>query len=175
MAISVKDIQEKEFGFQKEKGYNVDEVDDFLDEIATQMKGLIRENVALEQRVENLEQELEEAKSAAATALEEAKKDPTPDDESYFKNLQSALRESLIGSQRIADETTAEARREAEQTVADAKTEAEKLLSDAKAEVENLVAEKDGIKKAIDDYRANFRKLIEDQAEVIKNNLNLFD
>ena len=29
--------------------------------------------------------------------------------------------------------------------------------------------------KAIDDYRANFRKLIEDQAEVIKSNLNLFD
>ena len=33
MPISVKDIQEKEFSRQKRDGYNIEEVDDFLDEI----------------------------------------------------------------------------------------------------------------------------------------------
>ena len=47
MPISVKDIQEKEFSRQKRDGYMVEEVDDFLDQIADQLSVLIRENMAL--------------------------------------------------------------------------------------------------------------------------------
>lgn len=46
MAISVKDIKEKDFSSQKH-GYSIEEVDDFLDEIADQVSELIRENLAL--------------------------------------------------------------------------------------------------------------------------------
>ena len=37
MAISVKDIQEKQFPTQASDGYNVEQVDEFLDEIADQL------------------------------------------------------------------------------------------------------------------------------------------
>ena len=47
MPISVRDIQEKEFSRQKRDGYNIEEVDDFLDEISDQLSVLIRENMAL--------------------------------------------------------------------------------------------------------------------------------
>ena len=40
MAITVKDIQEKEFGTQASGGYNIEQVDDFLDEISEQMAAL---------------------------------------------------------------------------------------------------------------------------------------
>ena len=49
MAISVKDIKEKDFSSQKH-GYSIEEVDDFLDEIADQVSELIRENLALKTR-----------------------------------------------------------------------------------------------------------------------------
>ena len=47
MAITVKDIQEKIFPTQAANGYDVEQVDDFLDEIAVQLGALIRENLQL--------------------------------------------------------------------------------------------------------------------------------
>ena len=55
MAISVKDIQEKEFGTQATGGYNIEQVDDFLDEISEQMTKLVRENLELNRQVKTLE------------------------------------------------------------------------------------------------------------------------
>ena len=43
MAITVREIRDKDFTRQV-RGYNVDEVDEFLDELADQMDTLIREN-----------------------------------------------------------------------------------------------------------------------------------
>ena len=67
MAISVKDIQEKEFPTQA-NGYAVEQVDDFLDEIAAQLGTLIRENLALAGHVKKLEEELDESRKTAEEA-----------------------------------------------------------------------------------------------------------
>ena len=128
MAISVKDIQEKEFSMQASNGYNVEQVDDFLDELAEQLGTLIRENLALNGQVKQLEEELAASKAEKA---EMEKKLPDYNESGYFKNLESAVRESLIGAQRIADETVAEASKKAQQTVEDANTQAEKTIADA--------------------------------------------
>ena len=108
MAISVRDIQEKEFGTQATGGYNIEQVDDFLDEISEQMATLVRENMELNKQIKGLEADVQAARSAAAAA--EAKM-PDYNEKSYFANLQNAMRESLIGAQRIADETLEEANR----------------------------------------------------------------
>ena len=63
MPISVKDIQEKEFSRQKRDGYNIEEVDDFLDEISDQLSVLIRENMALAEQVKALAGREREARS----------------------------------------------------------------------------------------------------------------
>ena len=148
MAISVKDIQEKIFPTQANGGYDVEQVDD---ELASKQK-----------------------------ALDEAiAKTPDYNEEGYFKNLQSAMRDSLISAQRVADEATAAAKAEAEKAVADAKAEAEQTLADAKAEASQLTesaqssadaarAEYETLKAAAENYRATFRKLVEDQLEVLK-------
>ena len=44
MAITIKDIHEKEFTKQV-RGYSIDEVDDFLDELADQMEAMIDKRV----------------------------------------------------------------------------------------------------------------------------------
>ena len=51
MPISVRDIQEKEFSRQKRDGYNIEEVDDFLDEISDQLSVLIREKDVYKRQV----------------------------------------------------------------------------------------------------------------------------
>ena len=66
MPISVRDIQEKEFSRQKRDGYNIEEVDDFLDEISDQLSVLIRENMALAEQVKTLQAENEKLAANAS-------------------------------------------------------------------------------------------------------------
>ena len=56
--ISVKDIQEKEFSTVNDNGYDMEQVDDFLDELADQMGALIRENQTLNGQIQELQQSL---------------------------------------------------------------------------------------------------------------------
>lgn len=182
MAISVKDIQEKEFALQASNGYSIEQVDDFLDEIVEQFEAILRENIALKNRVTECEGALD-AKEKEIQEL--AAKTPDYNEEDYFKNLQNAMRDSLINAQRIADEATAAAKGEAAKLVEDAQAEAEKTLADAKAEAEEMTttarnladatkAEYESMKAAADAYRAGFRKLVEDQLEILKANDLLF-
>ncbi len=181
MAISVKDIQEKEFSTQA-NGYAVEQVDDFLDEIAGQLGTLIRENLALVGNVKKLEEELTEAKKAVETAK---KQRPDYNEAGYFKNLESAMRESLIGAQRLADETKTKAQTEADEILRKAKEEAEQTVKDATAQAEALnersksdiaaaKAEYEKLHTSAEEYRAAFRKLIEAQLQTIKANDILF-
>ena len=142
MAISVKDIQEKVFPTQPTGGYNIEQVDDFLDEISEQLGALVRENIALNSELSKLSDALEEKERALTEAQA---KTPDYNEAGYFKNLESAMRESLIGAQRLADETSAA----------------------AKAELAEL-------KSSIESYRAACRKLIEDQLQTLKANDLLF-
>ena len=136
MAISVTDIHEKEFGTQVNGGYNIEQVDDFLDEIAEQMAALVRENMELTQKIKGLEADVQAARSETAAA--EAKI-PDYNEKGYFQNLQNAMRESLISAQRIADETQEEANRKAQKTLSDAQAQADQITLSAREKAEGLV------------------------------------
>ena len=175
MAISVKDIQEKEFSTQAVDGYNVEQVDDFLDELAEQMGSMIRESLALSKQVKQLENELAAAKAEKADM---EKKLPDYNENGYFRNLESAMRESLIGAQRIADETITEAKKKAQQTVADANAQAEKTIADANEQAEaataraekavsELKAEEERLRAVVVAYRDNFQKLLTEQLDAL--------
>lgn len=193
MAISVKDIQEKEFGTQATGGYNIEQVDDFLDEISEQMAALVRENLELNNQIKGLEADVKAARQAAAAA--EAK---TPDynEKSYFANLQNAMRESLIGAQRIADEALEDANRKAQKTVGDAqaqadqitvsarekadamlsqaKQEADALTADAAGRVETLEKRYEALKAAAASYKAEFTRVLDQQAAALRESNGLF-
>ncbi len=193
MAISVKDIQEKEFGTQASGGYNIEQVDDFLDEISEQMATLVRENLELNKQIKALEADVKAARQAAEAA--EAK---TPDynEKGYFANLQNAMRESLIGAQRIADETLEEANRKAQKTVGDAQVQADQitvsarekadaLVSEAQQQADQLTADAQGrldlleqkyeaLKTAAANYKAEFSRILDQQATALRDSNGVF-
>lgn len=171
MAISVKDIQEKEFTEVATGGYDVEQVDDFLDELAEQWGAMIRENLALGEQVKQLQESLD---AAEADKVEMEKKLPDYNEKGYFQNLESAMRESLIGAQRIADEAVTEAKKKAQQALDDAKAQAEKTVAEAdehaksvteKAQqvVDDLGAEAERLRTAISGYKAKLKSLIDEQ------------
>lgn len=182
MAITIKDIHEKEFTKQV-RGYSIDEVDDFLDELADQMEAMIKEN-------RETTAELEAAKSAAA-AVVVAQPAPAPvvevaqpaqqsapaslvDEPQYFKNLEATVRETLINAQRLADETVAEARKKANAILANAEEQAAAITASARAEAETTHAEADELRKTTEDYRNRFLRLLEEQAHLLKADDVLF-
>ena len=193
MAISVRDIQEKEFGTQATGGYNIEQVDDFLDEISEQMAALVRENLELNKQIKTLEGDVVAARKRAEEA--EAR---TPDynEKGYFQNLQNAMRESLIGAQRIADETTEEANRKAQKAVSDAQAEADQITvtardkadamvrkaqeeadaisAEAKSRVEMLEARFDALKASATTYKEEFSRLLDSQANALRESNGLF-
>ena len=175
MAISVKDIQEKEFTAVAENAYDAMQVDDFLDELAAQVGAMNSEKQSLANQIAALQAELAAAKAEKAEA---EKKIPDYNESGYFKNLESAMRESLIGAQRIADETVSEANKKAEKTIADAAAQAEKTIADAenKAQaiteaaekaVAEMKAENDRLHALAVAYRENFQKLISEQVAAL--------
>lgn len=182
MAITVKDIQEKVFPLQAAGGYDVEQVDDFLDAIAEQLTVLIRENLMLK----NESAQLEVSLAAKEQALNEVQAQ-TPDynEAGYFKNLQSTMRDTLISAQRVADDTLAAANAEAEKILTEAKAESERILGKAQSEAATLTeraqsaaaaakGEYESLKASAEGYRASFRKLVEDQLEALKANDILF-
>ena len=186
MAITVKDIQETEFAFTSENGYNPDQVDDFLDAVAAELGSAQAENQSLKAQVAELQAALENTEAAKS---EIEKKLPDYNENGYFKNLESAMRESLIGAQRIADQTLGEANKKAEQTITDANAKAEKTVADADAQaaqtiadakakaahlvetaekkVADLTAQAEEIRSTAANYRAGFKKLVEDHLAVL--------
>ena len=173
--VTVKDIREKEFTKQKH-GYHEDEVDEFLDEIADQMEALIQENKALMQQAQ-------EARAMADRAISEQMAAPVPvqpqapapeakpihtTDEAYFRNLESTLRETLLSAQRIAEETVSEAKKKAAAMVADAEDKVGVVMSQHKAEIEGAKVELEGVRKAAEDYRIRFKRLVREQLHAFK-------
>lgn len=192
MAITVKDIHEKEFSKQV-RGYSIDEVDDFLDELAEQMEVMIKENREALAEAEAAKAELaqikaeksaavaapvvvaEEPKSIVAVApAQPVQQSAAIDEPQYFKNLETTLRETLISAQRLADETVADARKKANAMIASAEEQAANVTAAAKAEVETHKSEAEELKKAAEDYRARFLRLLEDQAHILKADDSLF-
>lgn len=181
--ISIKDIREKEFSRQV-KGYNTEEVEDFLDELADQTEALVRENLKMSQELKELREAAAQAKSAPAPVAESAivpvepvqdRGDATAINEpQYFKNLELTLRDTLISAQKIADETVAEARKKANQMIAAAEEKAAAINSAAKVEAEALRTETEEMKKAAADYRARFLRLVEDQVHILKADDSLY-
>ena len=106
------------------------------------------------------------------------------------------MRESLIGAQRIADETTEEANRKAQKTVSDAQVQADQitvsakekadaLVNNAQQQADQLTADAQGrldllekkyeaLKTAAANYKAEFSRILDQQATVLRDSNGVF-
>ena len=185
MAITVKDIREKEFNTEM-RGYTRDEVDDFLDELADQTEELGEENQKMSEEIESLKAQIaslkkqlgeanaareqaEQTALAAQNAPVKVEKDPTFNEPQYFKNLETTLRETLITAQRIADETIEDSRKQASRIVAEAEDKAAKLEEQSQIKLTQARNDYEQIRTAGEEYHKSFTQLIEQQAQLLKD------
>ncbi len=134
MPLTPSDVANKQFRIAF-RGYSLDEVDAFLDEVETELTRLLRDNAAQRDRP---------ATPTPATAVPapgapaSAAPAPAVAPLASMEGQEAALR-TLLLAQRTADEAIAEARAEAEDIVSAARSEAAEALSSARAEADTTL------------------------------------
>ena len=108
------DIENKKFQKQMMNGYNVDEVDDFLDELTIEYEKLYKENAELRNQVESSKKDLEQ-----------------------YKSIEKTLQNTLLMAQKSADDIKKVAEQEAEQIVKNAQDKVQFSVEEITKETEN--------------------------------------
>lgn len=144
--ITPLDIENKKFGKQMMNGYNVDEVDDFLDELTLEYGKLYKENSELKAQREELDNNV-----------------------GKYKNIENTLQNTLVMAQKTADEITAVAKQQAEQIVKDAEYEAKNSVEQLNTQIALKQKELDDLKKQFDVYKAKMESLLISQLELLKD------
>lgn len=121
MRITPMDIEQQEFS-RSFRGYNEEEVDDFLDKIVKDYEGLINENIKLNEEIEKMKERLKE-----------------------FSEIEENLRSALLNAQKAAEEMKGKVENEAKIIIEKAEMEAEKVKQrvfqredEMKNEIDNL-------------------------------------
>jgi cell division initiation protein len=168
MAITVSDIEQKEFAY-KGAGYDPYDVDQYLDQICDEM-------VAMQERIAQLEEALTKARreaEVAANAVQPVQAVVKPAEGTVGKTTQT-LETILINAQRLADGAVEDAKRKADDIVKAAQEKADKLVKDASNEKEALEAAYKDLRASTADFRKNMLAMIEDQKELLESNGPLF-
>ena len=139
------DIENKKFSKQLVNGYNVDEVDDFLDEIGVDLSKKNKEALEATKEVEELKKSLE-----------------------HYKNIEATLQNTLLMAQSTAEEVKNVARQKADQIVNDAKSSTQREVDSLQNQIVIKQKELDDIKKQFDIYKAKMESLLISQLELIK-------
>jgi cell division initiation protein len=130
MRITPMDIEQQEFS-KSFRGYNEEEVDDFLDKIVKDYEELINENVRLNEEIERMQEKLKE-----------------------FGEIEETLRSALLNAQKSAEEMKGRVESEAKIII-------EKAELEAKALKQQVFQREDLVKNEIDNlrrYKFNFKE-----------------
>ena len=167
MALTPLDIQNKDFS-TKMRGYNQDDVDDFLDQVTRDYEDALQKNRELEQSLKHAEEKLQ-----------------------YFNELKDALNQSIIVAQDTADkvkssankesemiitsadnqakETLVEAERKSNAMIADAEAKSTQILAEAIERARQLAGETEDLKKKTRVFHQRLSLMLETQLEQVKS------
>lgn len=156
MPLKPIDVRRKEFK-NSMRGYNADQVDDFLDTVADEFERSYSENLRMREEISNLRERLEQFEK-----LEDSIQSALVHAESAANDL----RESAASE---AENLRNNANREAELTVKEANERSQQILADASSKVERAQESYEALKKAKQDFAADFRHLLKSYIAVMDN------
>jgi cell division initiation protein len=156
MPIRPTDVRRKEFrnGF---RGYDANQVDDFLDAVADEFERTYAENSRLREEVSSLRERLQQ-----------------------FEELEGSIRAALVHAEQAAndlrrtatweaEDIRKSASREADLTIREAQARAHQMLAESSARVERIQTSYDALQEAKRSFTNDFRQLLKTYADVMDN------
>jgi len=124
MRLSAMDIRQQQFAVKLFRGFDPQEVDAFLEEVADDWEELVRENNLLKDQLATLEEQKK--------GMDEQNK---------------SLQQTLIVAQKMAEEFRESSRRAADIVLREAQLQAEKLLEESRQEQTRVLGEVAALKQ----------------------------
>lgn len=150
MAITPADIEKKTFSTAL-RGYDLDEVDDFLDEMVVAVRELETELADARARIAELERDPDAAAPSAAPTIAPVAA-PSIDE--------GAVGRALVAAQQAADRLLEDARVEAERKLSETQYEADRLLEGARMEADTFARDRDERKAEIEAEMSELNSLV---------------
>ncbi|GLO65920.1 MULTISPECIES: DivIVA domain-containing protein [Oceanobacillus] len=143
MALSPLDIHNKEFakGF---RGYDEDDVNEFLDQIIKDYELVIREKKELEEEVRQLRERL-----------------------GHFTNIEETLNKSILVAQETAEEVKGNASKESKLIIKEAEKNADRIVNEALSKARKISLDVEELKKQAKVFRTRMRMLVQAQLEML--------
>ena len=139
------EIENKKFSKQMVNGYNVEEVDEFLDLLTVDYERMYKENSEAREKIEQLTGDL-----------------------AHYKTIESTLQSTLMMAQSTAEEVKNVAKQQAEQIVEDARMSASKEVSMLEQEIMVKKKELEDAQKQFDKKKKKMESLLISQLEILK-------
>ncbi|KQX64711.1 MULTISPECIES: DivIVA domain-containing protein [unclassified Paenibacillus] len=143
MPLTPLDIHNKEFS-RSFRGYDEDQVNEFLDQVIKDYEALIRENKDLQNQTVTLQERLD-----------------------HFTNIEESLSKTIIVAQEAADEVRSNAKKEAQLILKEAEKNADRIINESLTRSRKVALEIEELKKQASIYRTRFRTLLEAQLELL--------
>lgn len=133
------DIENKEFkkGF---RGYNIDQVEEFLDQIIEDYEKVYRENVELKDKVNLYSAQI-----------------------SYYNTMEETLKETLITAQTNSEDIISTARKKSKNITDEAELKGERIVQIANEKVRDIREEYESLKKEMLSFKTRYQTFIEAQ------------
>ncbi len=145
MRITPMDIEQQEFS-RSFRGYNEEEVDDFLDKIVKDYEELINENVRLNEEIEKMQEKLKE-----------------------FSEIEETLRSALLNAQKSAEEMKGRVEEEAKVIIEKAEMEAKTLKQQVLQREDLLKNEIDNLRRYKFTFKEKFKSMLNLYLKMIEN------
>ncbi|MGG7618776.1 DivIVA domain-containing protein [Robertmurraya sp. GLU-23] len=145
MPLTPLDIHNKEFtkGF---RGYDEDEVNEFLDQVIKDYELIIREKKELDERLKDMNERL-----------------------THFSNIEETLNKSIVVAQEAAEELKRNSQKEAKLIIREAEKNADRIVNESLSKARKIALEIEDLKKQSKVFRTRFKMLIEAQLDMLNN------
>lgn len=143
MNLTPLDIRKQDFD-SKLWGYDPEDVEAFLDMVATQWEEAAEERRRLESKVQELQQQM-----------------------AHYKKVEEALQEALDQTRRNAEQQLENAKQEAKNIVQEAKAEAQEIKQQARAQRDQLENEADSLEARRNEVAARLRAFLQSELEIL--------
>lgn len=145
MKITPLEIKKQEFS-KVFRGYSPDEVHSYLEMIAGELEGALKKNLELEGKLSSLEDKL-----------------------TNYTRIENVLQDTLVTTQKSAEEVKAVAEQKARSITDQARVRAERILAEANERLLEIQREIADLKHQRRAFIVNFRSLLETQRALLEN------
>ncbi len=144
MRITPLDIQQKQFS-TRFRGFDMEEVDSFLELIREEMEELLRENANLREEARRYEKQLKE-----------------------YKNIETTLKDTLVSTQQMVEEYRNTAKKEAELIIKETELKADDMLREAQEKVIKIHEDITDLKGVRRHFKEELTRLIESHLRMME-------